>query len=197
MNDGLTKRSRRAPIDIVPVTSGDLQKWLKGRKARLQRWVKSSDFRAAPASHCLVPNADGSLACVLAGIGCEDDPFAVSHLSAVLPAGNYRIAADWPRDRLERAAIGWALGAYQFTPNVQESNAPLHFSWLGSMGTKGIFDGYHHFELEPTETGTRFLQYEEFTGVVVPILLPVLRKSTTRGFEEMNQALKARVEGDA
>jgi leucyl aminopeptidase len=99
----------------VPVTSGDLQKWLKSRKARLQRWVKSSDFRAAPASHCLVPNADGSLACVLVGIGCEDDPFAVSHLSAVLPAGNYRIAADWPRDRLERAAIGWALGAYQFT----------------------------------------------------------------------------------
>jgi leucyl aminopeptidase len=115
MNDGLTKRSRRAPIDIVPVASGDLQKWLKSRKARLQRWVKSSNFRAAPASHCLVPNADGSLACVLVGIGCEDDPFAVSHLSAVLPAGNYRIAADWPRDRLERAAIGWALGAYQFT----------------------------------------------------------------------------------
>ena len=115
MNDGLTKRSRRAPIDIVPLTSGDLQKWLKSRKARLQRWVKSSDFRAAPASHCLVPNADGSLACVLAGIGCEDDPFAVGQLSAILPAGNYRIAADWPRDRLERAAIGWALGAYQFT----------------------------------------------------------------------------------
>lgn len=82
----------------------------------------------------------------------------------------------------------------KFSPIVQESEAPSHFGWLGSVGTKGIFDGYHRFELEPTETGTRFRHYEEFTGVVVPVLLPAIRKSTTRGFEEMNQALKARVE---
>jgi hypothetical protein len=82
----------------------------------------------------------------------------------------------------------------KFSPIVQESEAPSHFGWLGSVGTKGIFDGYHHFELEPTHTGTRFRQYEEFTGVAVLVLLPAIRKSTTRGFEEMNQALKARVE---
>ena len=100
------------------------------------------------------------------------------------------------------AQIAVVLGAsgkkpMKFTPNVQESDAPLHFGWLGSMGTRGIFDGHHHFELQPTETGTRFLQYEEFTGVVVPILLPAIRKSTTRGFEEMNEALKIRVEEGA
>ena len=115
MRDGLLQRSRRAPIDVVPVANGDYQKWLKGCTGKLRRWVKSSDFRAKPASHCLVPGADGSLESVLAGIGSEDDPFAMSHLPAALPAGNYRIAADWPEDRLERAAIGWALGAYQFT----------------------------------------------------------------------------------
>jgi leucyl aminopeptidase len=115
MSDGLTQRPRRPPIDIVPVASGDFQKWLKGCDAKLRRWIKSSDFRAAPASHRLVPSADGSLASVLAGIGDADDPFALGHLPAELPAGNYRIAADWPEDRLERAAIGWALGAYQFT----------------------------------------------------------------------------------
>lgn len=115
MSDGLSQRSRRVPIDIVPVVSEDFHKWLKGCEARLRRWVKSSDFRATPASHRLVPGSDGGLESVLAGIGCADDPFAVGHLAAELPAGNYRIAADWPEDRLERAAIGWALGAYQFT----------------------------------------------------------------------------------
>ncbi len=115
MSDGLTQRTRHAPIDIVPLTSGDLHKWLKSCDARSRRWVKSADFRAKPASYCLVPGADGSLARVLAGIADRDDPFCVAQLSAALPAGNYSLAADWPEDCLDRAAIGWALGAYQFT----------------------------------------------------------------------------------
>jgi len=115
MRDGLARRPRRAPIDIVPVTNDNFHKWLKGCTGKLRRWVKSSGFDAKPASHCLVPGADGSLASVLTGIGSEDDPFALSHLPAELPGGHYRIAADWPEDRLERAAIGWALGTYQFT----------------------------------------------------------------------------------
>jgi leucyl aminopeptidase len=115
MSDGLLQRSRHAPVDIVPVTGDELKKWLKKRRARLRRWVDSTGFDARPASHCLVPAADGSLETVLAGIDSCDDPFALGQLPAVLPAGSYRIAADWPAERLERAAIGWALGAYQFT----------------------------------------------------------------------------------
>jgi leucyl aminopeptidase len=115
MSDGLTKRPRRAPIDIVPVGNDDYQKWLKGCDPKLRRWAKASGFRAAPGSHRLVADADGSLSCVLAGIGDPEDPFALGQLPAELPAGNYSLAADWPEDRLDRAAIGWALGAYQFT----------------------------------------------------------------------------------
>jgi len=115
MNDGLTQRSKSTPIDIVPVTSDELSTWLKGRDAKLRRWVKSSGFRAAPTSCCLIPAADDSLKSVLVGIRQANDPFAVGQLPAQLPPGNYRIAADWPDDRLERAAIGWALGTYQFT----------------------------------------------------------------------------------
>jgi leucyl aminopeptidase len=101
-------------MDIVPVARGEFPKWLKGRGARLRRWVESTGFRAQPASHCPVPRGDGSLEVVLAGIDCDDDPFALAHLPAALPAGSYRIAADWPAERLERAAIGWALGTYQY-----------------------------------------------------------------------------------
>ena len=115
MSDGLLQRSQRTPIDIVPVEEDEFQNWLKGCGARLRRWVASSDFRARPASHCPVPRADGSLGSVLAGIGCQHDPFSLGHLPGVLPAGSYRIAADWPEGQLQRAAIGWALGAYQFT----------------------------------------------------------------------------------
>jgi hypothetical protein len=95
-----------------------------------------------------------------------------------------------------------ALGAsgkkpMKFSPIVQESDTPSHFGWLGSVGTRGIFDGHHQFELEATDTGTLFHQHEAFTGALVAVILPTIRKSTTRGFNEMNAALKARVESDA
>jgi leucyl aminopeptidase len=115
MNDGLTQRPRRAPIEIVPLTSDELPAWLKSRSAKLRRWVKSSGFRAKSASVRLVSAADGSLESVLVGVDKAEDPFALGHLPSILPAGNYCIASDWPDERLERAAIGWALGTYQFT----------------------------------------------------------------------------------
>ena len=82
----------------------------------------------------------------------------------------------------------------KFAPTVQELSSPSTFSWLGSFGFKGVFDGRHAFELEETTEGTLFHQHEEFSGILAPIALPALRKATTRGFNEMNQALKARVE---
>ena len=82
----------------------------------------------------------------------------------------------------------------KFSPVVQELSSPSRFSWLGSFGFKGVFDGRHSFELEETTEGTIFHQHEEFSGILAPIALPALRASTTRGFNEMNQALKERVE---
>ena len=103
MSDGLTQRPRRAPIDIVPVVSDDFDGWLKRCDAKLRPWVKASAFRATPASHRLVPDGTGKIACVLAGIASLDDPFALGQLPAELPAGNYRIAADWPAEESQPA----------------------------------------------------------------------------------------------
>ena len=57
----------------------------------------------------------------------------------------------------------------------------------------GIFDGEHHFELQPRNGGTLFVQREAFKGILVPLVGGVLEK-TRRGFEQMNAALKQRAE---
>ena len=69
--------------------------------------------------------------------------------------------------------------------------------WLGRLLLPGIFDGEHIFELTPIENGerTRFVQREEFRGVLVPLLWKSLDTDTRGGFEAMNQVLKERVEG--
>jgi len=60
-----------------------------------------------------------------------------------------------------------------------------------------VFDGEHRFTLDRAgEVHTGFVQSETFKGVLVPLLGRALG-STGRGFEQMNQALKARAESAA
>jgi hypothetical protein len=56
-------------------------------------------------------------------------------------------------------------------------------------------DGEHRFQLEPLgPERTRFIQSERFSGVLVALSGGALTK-TERGFEQMNDAPKRRVEG--
>ncbi|MCL1592861.1 MAG: SRPBCC domain-containing protein [Actinomycetia bacterium] len=82
----------------------------------------------------------------------------------------------------------------EISPTVVKADAPTDFSWVGSVGVKGLFDGHHRFNLAATTSGTTLTHYEEFSGVLVPVVLLAIRKSTTAGFEAMNKALKQRAE---
>lgn len=79
-------------------------------------------------------------------------------------------------------------------PAVIEASPPQVLQWLGHLLVPGIFDGRHTFELEPVRGGTLLVQWEEFTGVLVPLLARSLDRSTAAGFRAMNRALKERVE---
>lgn len=88
------------------------------------------------------------------------------------------------------------MGA-RLSPVVVKNDENRMFAWKGRLGISGVFDGQHEFILEPNKAGTvRFVQREEFSGFLVPVLWPVMEKSTRRGFEQMNAALKAFVEGN-
>ncbi len=61
----------------------------------------------------------------------------------------------------------------------------------------GLFDGEHSFTIEAVgENRSSFTQREIFTGLLVPLFARSLDMGTRRGFEEMNQALKAQAEQD-
>ncbi len=80
-------------------------------------------------------------------------------------------------------------------PEVTSADEIREFSWLGKLGMKGIFDGHHRFQIEPTSNGSvRFTQSEEFSGILVPVLWKMLDTKTRAGFEAMNVALKERAE---
>ncbi len=83
-----------------------------------------------------------------------------------------------------------------FRPRVLKAEPDRELRWLGHFLIPGLFDGEHIFTIEPLEAGrVRFVQREIFTGLLVPLFMRFLEKDTLRGFEEMNRALKLRVEG--
>lgn len=82
-----------------------------------------------------------------------------------------------------------------FRPSILVAEAEREFRWRGHFLLPGIFDGEHHFLIQPLEDGrVIFRQGEEFRGVLVPLFRGSLDRETKQGFEEMNLALKIRAE---
>ena len=82
-----------------------------------------------------------------------------------------------------------------FRPTVLKAEPNRELRWLGRVLIPGIFDGEHIFTIEPLgDDRVRFTQSEIFTGLLVPLIMRWMNSDTKRGFEEMNQALKARAE---
>ncbi len=85
-----------------------------------------------------------------------------------------------------------------FKPTVLKVEPDRELRWLGQLWIPGLFDGEHIFLIEPLgETRVRFVQREVFKGILLPLLGHSLDTNTRRGFDEMNQALKMRVEDAA
>lgn len=66
--------------------------------------------------------------------------------------------------------------------------------WQGRLFVPRLFDGEHVFELHPASGGTRFVQRENFRGLLVPLLWSALEVPTRQGFIAMNEALKRAAE---
>lgn len=105
-------------------------------------------------------------------------------------SGNIRVG-----ERLEVKLQPSGASAMTFRPTVLKVEPNREFRWLGHLLVRGLFDGEHCFTIEPLgESRVRFTQREIFKGLLVPLLARRLDADTRRGFEEMNQALKARAE---
>ena len=87
--------------------------------------------------------------------------------------------------------------AMTFRPTVMRVLEAQEFRWLGHIVFPGIFDGEHIFELEDLGGRTRFVQREQFRGVLAGLILRTAGDGTRAGFTAMNEALRDKVERSA
>lgn len=103
------------PIPLIALDPARLATFLASADASTRNWIQASAFAAAPGSHCLLPDALGGLAAVLIGVARSDDLYALAALPLSLPAGNYELSERGLALDPTHAALGFALGSYQFT----------------------------------------------------------------------------------
>jgi hypothetical protein len=112
------------------------------------------------------------------------NPFIVEGAGRAVPGGRLELRMRLPGRR-----------PMTFRPEVLEAEPARRLRWLGRLLVPGLFDGEHSFTLEPAGPGrVRVIQQEEFRGLATRPILAVIAKPTLAGFQQMHQALKARVE---
>lgn len=85
-----------------------------------------------------------------------------------------------------------------FRPRCLKLEKNKEFRWLGHLFVPGLFDGEHIFKLHDLGNGkTRFIQMENFRGMLVPLLWKQLDTKTRKGFELMNEKIKELAEKES
>lgn len=95
---------------LLPLTRRALRDWVGAQAPAVAAWVETSGFVAAP--HTLLRIPDPPM--VLLGLGDAPDLWSYASAPRILPAGEYRIAAELDAETATRAALAWALGCYRF-----------------------------------------------------------------------------------
>ena len=99
---------------IIPLTAESLPGWLKKQDRRTLNWVKAQSFDATPGTTLQVPDVNGGLSAILAGIDAVPHIWSLAHLPVIVPAGHYYIEAKWNTATFADTALGFALAQYQF-----------------------------------------------------------------------------------
>ena len=109
----LAGRSVAVPITLVmPAAFARFKKKLSPAQCN---WLEGNGFSAKPEQLCALPDTDAGVERFVYCVADLDDPFAVADLPLRLPEGLYQLEGTGVRTRIDSLALGWGLGAYQFT----------------------------------------------------------------------------------
>ncbi|MEK8110552.1 SRPBCC domain-containing protein [Micromonospora sp. M12] len=102
------------------------------------------------------------------------------------------------------AAFAWLISHIRLTmrmpgmtfrPTVTVATPGQQLRWEGTLGGKKLFHGQHSFTLTANPDGTtRFTNHEEFSGVLVTLIGPMLPTPKNDGYATFNRGLKQWVE---
>ncbi|MDC8785624.1 leucyl aminopeptidase family protein [Roseateles koreensis] len=120
----LKKSIPAGAVAITVVDRAAFQAMAPKLPARTRNWLATVGFTGAADTFALLPDANGTLSEVLAGVAHGNHPFALAALPQALPEGVYQLSETGVTVSPEQAALSWELGAYQFDLYKPRKRAP-------------------------------------------------------------------------
>ncbi|MEO7877751.1 MAG: leucyl aminopeptidase family protein [Dokdonella sp.] len=117
-----------ASIPLIPVDRDRFAEIADAFGEEARRWCAAHAFAGEAGRFLALPGSDGTVQAVLAGCDPRDSMFALASLPSRLPEGVYSLDARGLGLDADDVALGWALGAYQFTRYKKPSRAPAQLS---------------------------------------------------------------------
>jgi leucyl aminopeptidase len=114
MSVALKKTVPAKTTAITLVDKSSFSSFAAQLSSKTRNWLDTIGFIGAADRHVLLPDDDGRMAQVIAGIIDVHDPFALSALPGELPPGDYRLSGEGLQLDPSVAAMSWQLGAYAF-----------------------------------------------------------------------------------
>ena len=108
-------------IPITTITTKNYAAWLAEQPAALNQWLTSTRFRAEAGNVRLIPDTNGKVERVICCVGDQETLWGIGGLALTLPEGIYALADE---SNLSAYAIGWGLGAYQFSRYKKPTREP-------------------------------------------------------------------------
>ncbi len=121
--------SEAGALPLTAVTRDSLAATVDRLGAGIARWVEATHFTAEPGTHLLVPDASGRPLRVLVAVGERDPIWDLAALPASLPEATYALDPVIEAERATAYALGWALGAYDFTRYRPRKRPPARLVW--------------------------------------------------------------------
>lgn len=125
------------PLHVVPAAG--FESWRDSQPATVQDWLADTGFKPDPGGVAFLPARDadgpGPVLLMTGPAASSEDraaaplPWDSAALPHALPVGDYAVTTGLDAVRADALALGWALGAYQFTRYKPAARPPARLVW--------------------------------------------------------------------
>lgn len=107
-------------VSIVIIHERDYPTWLATQSTLVQTWVKTHCFDPTKGTILCIPDNQGHLNQVIAGLMHDQDTFVLARAAATLPAGEYQLQdmpfyAQYPCSQSPLFYLAWGMEQYRFS----------------------------------------------------------------------------------
>ncbi len=141
------KKAHEKAVPILATDPKRLPKLVASLTPAERRLAEAVGFDGAPDSFCVLPDANGNVARVLAGVRDAKDPWALAALPQKLPRGRYALGKGPVAIAPEDAVFAWDLGSYQFTRYKKGKRRPADLQVHGSTRVRESLELAHAVRL--------------------------------------------------